>query len=118
MELQFVAQENARRNEERYPLSAETVIKSIYMDNSMDSVEDNETRVELYHQLTTLWSMANMQLRKWISNPHKVTEVIPEDERASEIVLSSGQDPITKTGGLTQSVSALWVFQKLSPRSP
>jgi len=90
MELQFVAQENARRNEDRYPLSAETVIRSMYMDNSIDSVEDNETGVEFYHQLTTLWSVANMQSRKWISNPRKVIKVIPEEERASEIVISSG----------------------------
>ena len=36
MESQFVAQENARRNQGRYPLAAETVLKSTYMGDSID----------------------------------------------------------------------------------
>ena len=42
MEAQFVAQENARRHQDQYPLAAETVLESTYMDDSIDSVE-NET---------------------------------------------------------------------------
>ena len=54
MESQFVAQENARRNQDRYPLAAETVLKSTYMDDSIDSVENDKEEVELYHQLKAL----------------------------------------------------------------
>ena len=39
MEAQFVAQKNARRLQDVYPLAAETVLKSTYMDDSIDSVE-------------------------------------------------------------------------------
>ena len=48
MESQFVAQENARRNQDRYPLAAETVLKSTYKDDSIDSVENDDEGVELY----------------------------------------------------------------------
>ena len=68
MESQFVAQENARLNQDRYPLAAETVLKSTYMDDSIDSLENDEEGMELYHQLKALWGAANMQARKWISN--------------------------------------------------
>ena len=51
MESQFVAKENARRNQDRYPLAAETVLKSTYMDDSIDSVENDEEGVELYRCL-------------------------------------------------------------------
>ena len=34
METQYVAQENARRFQDRYPLAAETALKSTYMDDS------------------------------------------------------------------------------------
>ena len=64
MESQFVAQENARRNQDRYPLAAETVLESTYMDDSIDSVENDEEGVELYRQLKALWGAANMQARK------------------------------------------------------
>ena len=50
IESQFVAQENARRNQDRYPLAAETVLKSTYMDDSIDSVEHEDEGVELYCQ--------------------------------------------------------------------
>ena len=42
MESQFVPQENARRNQDRYPLATETVLKSTFMDDSIDCVENDE----------------------------------------------------------------------------
>ena len=79
MESQFVAQENALRNQDRYPLAAATVLKSTYMDDSIDGVENDDEGVELYRQLKALWGVANMQARKWISNSLKAIEVIPTD---------------------------------------
>ncbi|XP_078378051.1 uncharacterized protein LOC144661230 [Oculina patagonica] len=61
MELLFVAHENARRNQDRYPPAAETVLKSTYMDDSIDSVENDDEGVELYQQLKALWGVANKQ---------------------------------------------------------
>ena len=60
MESQFVGQENARRKKDRYPLATETVLKSTYMDNSIDSVENNDEGAELYRQLKALWVVAGM----------------------------------------------------------
>ena len=42
-----------------------------------------------------------MQVRKWISNSPKVLEAIPTEEGVTEIVINSGQDPITKTLGIS-----------------
>ena len=60
MESQFVGQENARRNQDRCPLATETVLKSTYMDDSIDSVENNDEGAELYRQLKALWVIAGM----------------------------------------------------------
>ena len=87
LESQFVAQENARRNQDRYPLPPRrslsqpiwTILLTVYYDG-----------VELYCQLKALWGVANMQARKWISYSLKVTEVIPTEERATEIVINNG----------------------------
>ncbi|XP_044169850.1 uncharacterized protein LOC122953913 [Acropora millepora] len=118
MELQFVAQENARRNQDRHPLAAETVFKSTYMDDSIDSVEKDEGGVELYRQLKALWEAANMQARKWISNSPEVMEKIPAEERATEIVIDSGQHPITKTLGISWSSTKDEFTVTASPLSP
>ena len=104
MESQFVAQENARRNQDRYPLVTETILTSTFMDDSIDSVEKDDEGMELYHQLKALWGIAGMQARKWISNSPKVIEAIPKEERATEIMINSGQDPITKTLGIRGTV--------------
>ena len=61
---QFVAQQRATTHKEEFPLAAETVVTSTYMDDSMDSVSDVETGVELYKQLSELWGSAGMHARK------------------------------------------------------
>ena len=100
MEAQFVAQENARRHYDQYPLAAETVLKSTYMDDSIDSVEDEEKGVELYQQLQDLWQIAGMQARKWVSNSKRVLASIPEEYRASELVIQNDDQPVTKALGI------------------
>ena len=42
MQAQFVAKEHARRHQTEYPLGAEMVFQSTYMDDSLDSIEEDE----------------------------------------------------------------------------
>ena len=100
MEAQFVAQENARRNQHLYPLAAEIVLESTYMDDSIDSVEDEQSGIKLYHELRELWAKAKIEARKWISNSPEVLAEIPVEDQASEIVINDGQNPTTKTLGI------------------
>ena len=85
MESQFVAQENARRLQQEFPKAAETVLKSTYMDDSLDSVGTPDEGIELYQQLDELWKKAGMRARKWISNSPEVVAATPEDDRATEL---------------------------------
>ena len=43
---QFVIQQHARKHQSEFPLGAETVLKSTYMDDSMHFVPDKETGIE------------------------------------------------------------------------
>ncbi len=101
MEAQFVVQENARKQQELFPLAAETVLKSTYMDDSLDSAENDDEGIRLYHELKDLWAIANMQARKWVSNSSKVMAEIPEEDRASEKTINADSTPTTKTLGLS-----------------
>ena len=101
MESQFVAQGNARRHQETYPMAAETVLKSTYMDDSIDSVETDEKGVELYQQLRDLWNLAGMQARKRISNSPAINASTPKEERATELSISDSPTSTVKTLGLS-----------------
>ena len=100
MEAQFVAQENARRHQDVYPMAAETVLKSTYMDDSIDSVETVQEGIQLYKELDSLWGTAGMQPRKWISNSPEVVAATPEADRATELQITEGQEPVVKTLGI------------------
>ena len=98
IEAQFVAQENARRHQDVYPMAAETVLKSTYMDDSIDSVETVQEGIQLYKELDSLWGTAGMQPRKWISNSPEVVAATPEADRATELQITEGQEPVVLPG--------------------
>ena len=100
MQAMFVVQEHARCHQTEYPLAAETVLRCTYMDDSLDSVEDDEKGIELYQQLTSLWAKAGMHARKWVSNSGKVMTVIPEVDRATEVNIRDNKNTVTTTLGL------------------
>ena len=103
---QYIARKNAEDNIETYPLASKTVLKSTYMDDSMDSVTDIEEAVKLYHELSTLWGKAHMHARKWLSNSPEVLEHIPVKDRASHVNLNSDNLPTIKTLGI------LWIADR------
>ena len=80
------------------------MIKSTYMDDSLDSTRDNAKAVQLFHQLQGLWGKAGMKARKWLSNSPEVLTVIPQELRAFEIDLNfNASTPLTKTLGVLWS---------------
>ena len=44
---------------------------------------------------------ASKQARKWISNSPKVVAATPQEDRATELKLNDGQDPVVKTLGIS-----------------
>jgi len=75
---QFVSQYNARKFEQEYQLAAIAVIKSTYMDDTMDSVKSEEIGIKMSIQLQDLWQKASMSPRKWLSNSPEVLKRIPK----------------------------------------
>jgi hypothetical protein len=100
MEAQFIAQENTRLHQETHPLAAETVLKSTYMDDSIDSAETDEIGVKLHRQLSSFWNHVGMQARKWVSNSEAVMEAIPEEDQAVQLNITDDKYPVVKTLGV------------------
>ena len=99
-QAQFVLQQHAQRYQTRFPLAVETVQKSTYMDDSMDSTLSEENAIELYQQLSLLLTKASMHARKWLSNSSTVLSVIPSKDRKAEVDLDRDQLPCAKTLGV------------------
>ena len=95
---QLVSQEHARQHADQYPLAAEVVLKSTYMDDGVTSVIDEDTGKETYRRLSQLWESAGMHARKWLSNSHAVLEEIPVADQAPDIDLSGDLSAIKSLG--------------------
>ena len=75
-QTQFVLQQHAKKYKDSFPMATETIEKSTYMDDSMDSVHTEEQGMELYHQLSNLLSKAGMHARKYKDSFPMATETI------------------------------------------
>ena len=97
---QFVSQQHATMFEQIYPRASETILKSTYMDDSMDSVMSETEGINLYKQLSELWHKAGMHAHKWLSNSWTVLQTIPSEDRACQLELSEDNSLATKTLGI------------------
>ena len=89
--VQLVSRYHARMYEKVYSKAAETILQSTYMDDGMDSVLTDEQGVDLYEQLSELWSKAGMHTHKWLSNSPIV--LIPLQDRVNKMNLDEENLP-------------------------
>ena len=92
------------------------LFKSTYLDDSMDSVLNDEQGIELYNQLSQLLGKTGMHARKWLSNSRVVLQSIPEEDRASEVHIDERNLPLVKTlGVLWQADNDIFTFKTNPP---
>ena len=96
----LVAHRHARLCQQKYPMASETILKSTYMDDSLDSVQNDILGMQLYEQLSKLWGEAGMRTYKWLSNSEAVLNQIPPSDRMHEVNLDSDPLPSAKTLGI------------------
>ena len=99
-QAQFILQHHAKKFQNEFPVAAETILKSTYMDDSMDSVATEEQGIELQRQLSNLLTKAGMHARKWLSNSPKVLGEIQIHDRKFEVDLDREGLPAAKTLGV------------------
>ena len=108
---QYVSQENARIYQKEFPHTSTTGCKSTYMDDSLDSVRDNQMAIQLFEELQALWSKAGMKARKWLSNSPEVLTMIPQELRAYEINLKDSLPAAKTLGVLWRAQQDVLTFQ-------
>ena len=60
---QYASQHNAKRNKYECPLTAEKVLCSTYIDDSVDSVKTCNEAIKLNKELSELWEKAGAYAR-------------------------------------------------------
>ena len=115
-QAQYVLRQHAKKFQGDYPMAAETILHSAYMDDSMDSIQNEENAIDLYQQLSQLLSAAGMYARKWLSNSSQVLEHVPLRDRKSEVDLDTDPLPCAKTLGVWwQATEDVFTFKENAP---
>ena len=99
---QYVSQFHAMSFRQMHPRASETILKSTYMDDSMDSVLNEVEGINLYKELSELWKMAGMHTHKWLSNSLAVMDKIPIQDRACKLEFDENSSFSAKTLGILQ----------------
>ena len=103
----MAVKQNAIDYSHDYPMVAEMVHKSFYVDNCLTGAADSKSALILQRQLTELFSRGGFVLRKWNSNDPSVLEKIPAELRDSREVQTFHEDTqYSKTLGIEWNVSA------------
>ena len=76
--VQYVVRVNAEKHQTEYPLGAETVLESTYMDDTMDSTKTEDDAMYLYEELKKLWKVCGMKV--WIAEENKFTFLSNNDD--------------------------------------
>lgn len=75
----MAVKQNANELAQEYPLAAETVNQSFYVDDGLTSADDVDTAVVLQRQLQDLFARGGFVLRKWNSSEPSVLQAIPPE---------------------------------------
>jgi hypothetical protein len=112
--------EHAKRNANEYPDAARTVLDSMYMDDTLDSVSNVAEVINLRRNLTAMMAQAGMKIRKWCSNEAAVmADVSPLDRAQGSIEIRDKTLPTIKALGVTWEASNdLLTFQYAAPSIP
>ncbi len=97
----MAVKQNAVDLAHEYPLAAEAVKKSFYVDDGLTGADDVKTAITLQEQLQVLFSRGGILLRKWNSSEASVLRGIsPELRESRELRPISDASSYTKTLGL------------------
>ncbi|XP_072389402.1 uncharacterized protein [Diabrotica undecimpunctata] len=82
--------ELAVRNQEKYPLAAEALENSCYVDDILHGANDIDTLYKTYKQLSTSLNSAGISLHKWSSNSSEFLDSISSEFQKSNYVVKPG----------------------------
>ncbi|KAL0842122.1 hypothetical protein ABMA28_014300 [Loxostege sticticalis] len=90
---QFVKNKNAERFESSMPAAVRAVCTQHYMDDYIDSIEDEKTATQLVNDVTYIHKQGGFELRNWNSNTQSVLHDLPtENLKSTPVTFKTGQE--------------------------
>ena len=89
----MAVRQNAIDHISEFPLAAETVLTSFYVDDGLTVADSIDEAISLQKQLQTLFAKGGFLLRRWNSISPSVVEQINPELRDSQNVLSIMESP-------------------------
>ncbi|XP_021958928.1 uncharacterized protein LOC110854790 [Folsomia candida] len=106
------------RNQRKFPIASEVIIRDFYMDDLMSGEPDVKQALETQHQLLELMNDGSLCLRKWSSNSQAVLDAVPPEMRETQSLLSFDQDSSIKTLGICWNPKTDQFLFQISPQIP
>ena len=83
----YVLRRHAETVASEFPVASEILQSDVYMDDVITSLEDIETAKVTRTEIQKVAAPAGFFVRRWCSNKEEVLEGVPEDERASGVII-------------------------------
>ena len=83
----YVSQKNAQEYADIFQMAADTVLKSTYMDDSMEYVCSEEEGIRLYQQLSQLWKKSRNECENMAFKLYSSTQIVPKEDISKEVDL-------------------------------
>ena len=99
----MAVRQNAIDHISEFPLAAEAVLISFYVDDGLSGADSIDEAISLQKQLQTLFAKGGFLLRRWNSNTPSVVKQVNPELRDSQNVLS-----ITESPGYTKTLGIEW----------
>ncbi|XP_073831625.1 uncharacterized protein [Musca autumnalis] len=80
----FIRNKNADRFEGKYPRAVEAIKKYHYVDDLIDSVDDEEDAKRLADQISQIHASAGFKIRNWSSNSQAVLDHLHENKSSTQ----------------------------------
>lgn len=111
---QYVLQQQALDAQDQYPTASEVALKSIYMDDVLDSFETEGIAKQVRQDLGNLMLPSGFLIRRWCSNSLEVLEGVAEEDRAVGVRIEESALPSLKTLGIWWDASNDYFTFKVS----
>ncbi|XP_028410511.1 uncharacterized protein LOC114533212 [Dendronephthya gigantea] len=113
---QYVLHYHAETHSTKFPVAADSVDNSMYVDDLLDSCETTRDAKNLQTPLSDLLALAGFPLRKWASNSEDILTDIPEEDTLSSLEITSQEGSPSKTlGVLWDAKKDVFVFHVKPP---
>ncbi|XP_062708649.1 uncharacterized protein LOC134288292 [Aedes albopictus] len=98
---QYVKNKNAEEFSDTYPRAVEGIVENHYVDDYLDSFEDDEEAERVSSEIRSIHRRGGFQLRNWLSNSSKVLRGLnEEDPKANKNLCLSSADSSDRVLGM------------------